>query len=358
MNLKYGKVVRLIFLMLIAINTNSQQPNDTIIPYDDFLTFEPPAKSFIPLVLQTHKNEIRLGQQNNYALKTDGTYISHHEQPALAKKVDKKETQLRYGRQALYELLKLKFMGVVYADMDKELLTKYNSGMYLKDKNSYYAQQHLLNLANTIGSVEKLLQYFCNPKQQDCTLSATNDVYYYKNTIGSGNWGGKGATEFEQLRSYTSYIHENLALLQQWSNTIFPDNTINGYFVVKAFLEAYDFKSKGYWLNSNRFAQNSRFLLHYHNLEPANANERKLINPQRGVSILFEITPSEAEKLSEKTKELYLVFKTKTSLKGLENRYDRLKATFTLESPVIEIYKDDDLSLKIGELSIDTMITK
>lgn len=358
MNFKHDKLLWMILLTLLSINIHSQQSVDTIINYDDVITFEPPSKNFIPIVLQTHKNEIRLGQQNSYALNKDGTFISHHVQPALAKKVDKKETLLLYSRQGLYELLKLKFMSDVYADMDKELLTKYSSNMYLKDKNSYYAQQHLLKLANAIHSVEKLYQYFCNPKHQDCTLSATNNVYYYKNVIGSSTWGGKGASQFEQLRSYKSYVKENLATLQEWSNTIFSDNSIKGYFVVKVYLNEYDFKSKGYWLNSNQFGQNNRFLLQYHNFEPTNANERKLVNPQKGVSILFEMTPSEAEKLSEETKGLYLVFNTKTIIKGLEHRYDRIKANFTLESPIIEIYKDDDLTLKVGELSVDTMITK
>ena len=179
-----------------------------------------------------------------------------------------------------------------------------------------------------------------------------------KTVLGSSTWGGKGANEFEQLRSYTSYVKKIWRSCSNGAILSFPDNTINGYFVVKTFLDAYDFKNKGYWLNSNHFSQQSQYLLQYHSLEPTNANERKLINLQRGVSMLFEIPPSEAEKLSENTKDLYLVFKTKTSIKALENQYSRLKAYFSIESPVIEIYKDDDLTLKIGELSIDTLITK
>ena len=143
-----------------------------------------------------------------------------------------------------------------------------------------------------------------------------------------------------------AYVKENLAPLQQWSNTIFPDNTIEGYFVVKTYLNEYDFKSKGYWLDSNYFAQDSRFLLQYLNFEPKNENERKLINLRTGVKILFEMSPSEAEKLTEKTKNIYLTFKIKTTLKGLEYQYTRIKVNYTLESPIIEIYKDDDLTFK------------
>ncbi len=305
------KLTWLVTLLLISISINSQKSVDTIINYDDIITFNPPSKNFIPILLQTHKNRIRFGQQNNYALKPDGTYTNHHKKPALAKKIDKKETRLRYSRQALYELLKLKFMTDIYADIDKEFLTKQSSSMYVKDKNSYYAQQHLLKLANAVTSSKDLYRYFCNPKKEDCAFTSDKDVYYYKNIINGANWGGKGASEFEKLRSYKAYVKENLASLQQWSNTIFPNNTVEGYFIIKTYLNEYDFKSKGYWFDSNRFTQGSRFLLSYLDFEPKNENERKLINLRTGVKILFEMSPSEAEKLTEKTKSIYLVFKIK-----------------------------------------------
>jgi hypothetical protein len=354
---KHGKLVWLVVLLLISIHINSQQNIDTIINYDDIITFKPPSEKFIPLLLQTHKQQLRFGHQNSYSIKPDGSYISHHNQPALAKKIDKKTTLLQYSRQAIYELLKLKFMSDVYADMDKELLTKYSSSMYSKDKNSYHAQQHLLKLANSITSNKELYQYFCNPKKEDCAFTADKNVYYYKNIISGKNWGGKGANEFQTLKSYTSYVQNNLEPLQQWSSSIFPDNITNGYYVIKTYLGEYDFKNQGYWISSNSFVQD-RFLFQFYNLEPANANERKLINP-RGVSILFKMSPSEAEKFSESSvKTIFLVFEIKVSLKGLERVYERIKTSYTLESPIIEIYYDEGLTKKIDELSINTMITK
>jgi len=344
----------LLILLLISIHVDAQQPIDTIINYDDVITFKPPSEKFISLLLQTHKNELRFGNQNSYSLKPDGSYISHHSQPILAKKIDKKTTLLQYGRQAIYELLKLKFMSEAYADMDKELLTKHSSSMYSKDKNSYHAQQHLLKLANAITTNKELYRYFCNPKKEDCAFTADKNVYYYRNI---GSWGGKGANEFQTLKSYTSYVKNNLETLKQWSSSIFPNNTIDGYYVIKTYLGEYDFKNQGYWISSNSFVQ-ERFLLQRYNLEPANANERKLINP-RGVNILFKISPSEAEKFSESSsKTIFLVFEIKVSLKGLERVYGRIKTSYTLESPIIEIYKDEGLSKKIDELSIDTMVTK
>ncbi|WP_339918423.1 hypothetical protein [Yeosuana marina] len=351
------KLTGLIAFLLISININSQKNIDTIINYDDIITFKPSSENFISLLFQTHKNKIRLGQQNNYALKPDGTYISYHKQPALAKKIDKKTTKLQYSRQALYELLKLKFMTDVYADMDKEYLTKQSSSMYVKDKNSYHSQQHLLKLANAITSNKEMYRYFCNPKKEDCIFTADKNVYYYKNIINGKSWGGKEANEFQTLKSFTSYVQNNLETLQHWSAAIFPDNIIEGYFVVKTYLGEYDFKNQGYWINSNRLAQDGRFLLQYHDLEPANDNERKLVNPS-GLDFLFKMTSTEAEKLVERTKNIYLVFNIKTRLKGFAYGYERIKASYTLESPIIEIYEDDDLTLKLAELSVDTMVTK
>ena len=100
------------------------------------------------------------------------------------------------------------------------------------------------------------------------------------------------------------------------------------------------------------------FLIRHRSLQPSNANERKLIHPN-GLSILFKIAPSEAEKLSDQQKSsIYIVLKIKVNLKGLEPYDDAIKSTYTLESPIIELFWDDDLSLKATELSIDTMITK
>ncbi len=344
----------LLILLLISIHVDAQQPVDTIINYDDVITFKPPSEKFIPLLLQTHKQQLRFGHQNSYSLKPDGSYISHHKQPVLAKKIDKKTTLLQYGRQAIYELLKLKFMSEVYADMDKEFLTKRSSSMYVKGKNSYHAQQHLLKLANAITSNKELYRYFCNSKKEDCAFTADKDVYYYRNI---GNWGGKEANEFQTLKSYTSYVQNNLKILQQWSNTIFPDNIVEGFLVIKTFFREYDFKNQGYWIHLTPTGQND-FLLSYMGLEPTNPNERKLADP-RGVLILYKMTASEAEKLSDAQKRnIFMVFKIKATLKDLEQQYIRLKVRYILTSPIIEFFWDESLTKKISALSIDTMITK
>ena len=355
-NLKSRKPIGFVLLLFISLNINSQQSTDTIINYDDVITFKPPSDKFIPLLLQTHKQQLRFGHQNSYSLKLDGTYLSPHKQPAIFKKIDKKNTQLQYSHQGIYELLKLRFMTDVYADIDKGFLTKRSSSMYLKDKNSYNAQQHLLKLANAIASNKEMYRYFCNPKKEDCAITADKNVYYYRNMIG-GNWGGKETNEFQTLKSYTSYVQNNLEDLQQWSNTIFPDNIVEGFLVIKTYFREYDFKNQGYWIHLNPTGQND-FLLSYMGLEPTNPNERKLVDP-RGVSILYKMTPSEAEKLSDAQKRnIFMVFKIKATLKDLEQQYTHFKVRYILTSSIIEFFWDESLTKKITALSIDTMITK
>ncbi len=353
-NSKFCKIFGFALFLFLTIKINAQQSIDTIVKYDDVITFQPPSKNFIPLVFQTHNKLLRFGQQNDYYLSPDGSFITHHTQPNLSKKIEKKNTQLLYSRQAIYELLKLKFMTQIYTDIDKTMFTKHENEMYTKDKNSHLAQTHLLKLANTITSVKKMNHYFCNPKEEDCQFNPKS--YYYRDSRRGKNWGGKLASEFEQLRNYSAYVKENLVSLQQWSTTIFPDNTIDGYFVTKVYLGEYDFKNNGYWLDSSFFSYDF-FLLQYQNLEPRNTNERKLIH-SNGSSILFKMSPAEAEKLSEKIKNIYMAFKIKVMLKGVSQNYDNLNASYTLESPIITLYKDDDLTLKIGEISTDTMLTK
>ena len=69
--------------------------------------------------------------------------------------------------------------------------------------------------------------------------------------------------------------------------------------------------------------------------------------------------PPLGKAFSEKVQQVYLVFDVTGRLNGLESyRADQLKTTFTLNSPIIEIYSDDSLTNKVDEIDINTMVTK
>jgi len=332
-----------------------QSVNPNSVSYEDVITYNPPSQKFTPILLQTHNDKLRFGQQNNYFLLPDESYIKQG--TALAGAMDKKSAHVQYGREAFYELLRFKYMSAIYNDMDRSFFTKRTNPMYLKDKNSYQAQQNFLRLANAATSIREMYRYFCNPKKEDCAFDGDANAYYHRGVRNVRFWGGKEANEFRQLNTYRTYVSENFEELQQWSSGLFPNDTAEGYFVVSVSLGNYDFKNQGYWLNTRSFSD-SGFLTRFMKLDAATANERKLVHPH-GTEMLFKLDPGAAEELTESRRTIFLVFQIQLTIKGMEkNNNERVDARYKLQSPIIELFTDDDLSEKIGELSIENMTTK
>ena len=324
--------------------------------FGNIIVFEAPSDKFIPIVLQTHNGQLRFGVQDNYYSLPDGTYVNHQSKSAY-QSADKKMQAVLHGQQGILELLKMRHMEEIYDDMDRNLFAKYGNNMYQKDKNSYNAQQHLFKLANALSSIKEMYRYFCNTKVEDCSVKAADHDYFHRNIRNVRSWGGKEASEFQQLRGYTSYVTENFEDLQAWSKTILASGREKGYYVVNVFLDAYNFENKGYWLRSASFKSDG-FLIRYNDLEPINANERKLAHPN-GIEILYPISPDEAEQFSEKSRSIYMVFEVEVSIKGMQHEgSDQLDVGFTLNNPIISLYSDDSLSIKIGEIDITTMTSK
>ncbi|MEK6155146.1 hypothetical protein WIW50_17885 [Flavobacteriaceae bacterium 3-367] len=323
--------------------------------YKAVKTYEPPSDKFIAIKMQTHQGLLRFGEIDNYFTLPDGSYVNHKSQTAF-QKADKKNWEISMGRQAFYELLRFKYMSDIYKDMDRALFTKYAGSMYEKDKNSWLAQTNLLKLANAVTHVKDMPRFFCNPKLNACGYDPSGVKYFHRNVGNVSNWGGKNASEFKQLGAYTAYVNEYYSELQQWKDHFFVNDSEKGYLVVPVHLNAYDFKHKGYWLRLNAFINNGK-LFRYMGLQPSNSKERKLVDA-RGVQILYPMSPEKAEVFSENTRILYLVFKIKVTIKGMGYNYEHLDASYTLLSPTIALYKDDSLTDKTGELSIETMTTK
>ncbi|WP_411031725.1 hypothetical protein [Spongiimicrobium sp. 3-5] len=362
---KYSEVLKirnlkLVFIVILLTSwfLNAQTDDITTLnanSYKAIKTFTPPSDKFISIKLQTYKGLLRFGEQDNYYKLPDGSYVNHKSKTAY-EQADKKNWEIALGRHALLELLRFKYMSPIYEDMDKTLLTKRSNSMYQKEKNSFTAQSNLLRLASAVTSAKDMPRFFCNPKAKDCTYDPGRDLYFHRN-VGSGEyWGGQGASEFKQLGAFTSYVNENFEELQEWKTNFFPNDVEEGYFVIGAHLGIYDFENKGYWIRSQTFRNNGK-LFRFMDLQAANSNERKLVHPQ-GVEILYKISPEEAEKHTEETKNLFLVFKVKVQIKGMEYNNENVHATYSLQSPIIELYKDDSLTHKFGEISIETMTTK
>lgn len=316
--------------------------------------YESPSSNFINLSLQTHNGKLRFGVQDEYYVRSDGSYVKASE--ASYVDMDKRFSHNNASRHAFAELLKIRFKENMFAAMDKDYFTERTNTMFEKDIMSHTAQQHTLALANALNTNKHAMSYFCNQKESDCT-SGFPQKGYYNEPRNIRPWGGRGASEFQKLRAYTTFAKTDLPIIEKWGETLCPDNTLNGYYVTRTHLGKYDFKAGGFWLHTHQF-YNQGFLLQWYGLQPSNSSERKLMHPN-GASILFKMSPEKAEAFSEKFQQLYLVFDVTGKLNGLENyRADRLKTTFSLNSPIIEIYSDDGLNNKESEININTMVTK
>lgn len=317
--------------------------------------YKAPSPNFIDLSLQTHNNKLRFGVQDEYYLKSDGSYVKPSD--ATYVDIDKRFSHNNASRHAFAELLKIRFKEEMFAAMDTDYFTERTNTMFEKDKMSHTAQQHTLLLANALSTNEHAMSYFCNQKEDsDCT-SRFPQAGYYNEPSNIRPWGGRGATDFQQLRAYTTFAKNDLPVIVKWGSTLLPDNTLNGYYVTRTHLGKYDFKAGGFWLITHQF-YNQGFLLKWYGLQPGNSAERKLMHPN-GASILLKMSPDKAETFSEKVQQIHLVFNVTGKLNGLESyRADQLKTTFTLNSPIIEIYSDDSLTNKVDEIDINTMVTK
>lgn len=175
-----NKTIRILILLLPFFSLAQQTTSNTIEKntYKNIITYQPPSEKFIPLTLQTHKGKLRFGDQDSYAIKPDGTFWDFS--GAEYTEMDKKTTQLLYGKQGFKELLRMKFLTDTYAVIDKELFTKRSNNMYDKDLNSYTAQQHILKVANFLSTKQELIRNFCNDKTEDCAAKLADTDYYYR----------------------------------------------------------------------------------------------------------------------------------------------------------------------------------
>lgn len=317
--------------------------------------YRAPSPNFIDLSLQTHKGKLRFGIQDEYYLKSDGSFVKPSE--ASYVNIDKRFSHNNASRHAFLELLKIRFKEEMFAAMDLNYFTERTNSMFEEDLMSHTAQQHTLALANSLTTNKQAMSYFCNQKEDSDCISKFPQEGYYNEPRNLRPWGGRGATEFQQLRAYTGFVKNELSNIVEWGSTLLPDNILKGYYVTRTHLGKYDFKAEGFWLITHQF-YNQGFLLKWYGLQPSNSAERKLMHPN-GASILLKMSPEKAETFSEKVQQVYLVFDVTGKLNGLESyRADQLKTTFTLNSSIIEIYSDDGLTNKVGEIDINTMETK
>ena len=329
------KTIALYILCAITIQINAQSKNVN----DGYITFKAPSSNFIDVEIEAHKGLPRFGD-------------------LVFKKINKELST----QKAFEELVKMKYMSIAYRDMDKNKLTKKDHSQAADKKvdNSVFAQAHLLRLAGMVCSEEVLKKYFCDDSStQPCSYT----IGKYGERPRPSYWGGVSnfnVNEFKQHRSYTSFTKDHLEELQAWSKTFFPKDELIAYYVSRAAISVpgwgqkpYDFKKKGYLIFSQ---MNGKQFLHPSWFEATDENEKKLKHDRSG--IFLPMSPEKAKALKfQKGSPIFLVYKVKITASEDDKR-NKLKLSYTLENRVIEVYKDKMLTEKIGEISVDNLITK
>lgn len=328
------KTITLCILCVITMQLNAQPKNDN----DGYITFKAPSSNFIDVQIEAHNGLPRFGD-------------------LLFKKINKALST----QKAFEELVKMKYMSVAYADMDKTKLTKkdYSQSTDKKTDNSFFAQSHLLRLAGLVCSEKVLEKYFCDDSStQPCSYA----IGKYGERPKPSYWGGVrnfNVNEFKQHRSYTSFTKDILEELQIWSQTFFPKDELIAYYVSKAGISAkfgqkpYNFKKKGYYVFNHL---NGKQFLHPSWFEATDENERKLKYSTSGIFLPMAVEKAKTLKF-QKGSPIFLVYKVK--IKASEDaKNNKPKLSFSLESRIIEVYKDKTLTQKIGEISVDNLNTK
>ncbi|WP_430968912.1 hypothetical protein [Spongiimicrobium sp. 2-473A-2-J] len=333
-------------LLLLSIPVY-QQVETGPIDLSDVLVYKAPATAFKDIELQSHKGLPRFGTLNQYRpVPTSAGKPQQAFKKAVrpSPEIREKLKRLRAGYINYLGLVKMKHMKPLYDDMNR---TQISAPVYQntqeKDARSYLAQTQLRKLANTI----------CTQEVYDAAYGGTN--------------------QFEQQRNYANFVAKHFDGLQQWSKDFMPNDALEAYHVsVLNVLRGYDFDKKGYWINLNAalydpHARGSRMSF-FSELVPQASFEEALLNMMSGsgkrhksITVLLPMNASDAEVLSTSGQgRVFVVVKIRTFLQKVEFAGNNPIFSFGYhyKSPVLEVYKDEALTQKIGDISLERPILK
>jgi hypothetical protein len=314
------------------------------VKFDDRIIFEAPTDDFVNFELLSYKGLPRFG---------------------ILPKVD--DNAVRREQQRFYEiyssLIELKHSK---DKIDLEQLRRDNLGTH-----SPYRINGVKRLTYLATNEKAYRSYFCN-NDVDCKipqlkfLGDSDD-----NGVGNFHWGGKGASEFQQRRAFNSFLEKDYGVLAEWGSKMWKNDHEIAYLVKNLSLDShvsYDFHRQGYRLDgglrrmesenyrNGTFHQLqivSRYIAH-HPFEKDAAESQK-------TQVFFQIKQEEAEKLAKANiNEVFAVYKIKMSF--LEDKEIKIKGyryphklifKHHLESPVVEVFADAELTNKIGEFSLE-----
>lgn len=277
-------------------------------------------------------------------------------------------------------------------------ISKYNTSNEMK--NHYSMLHGLLKVKNEIKeynpektvSEEWNKQLSMNPHpalRLASVLDPSVKKEYFQNYSASSNIpknytpSFKGNNEFEKKRSYEKFMSNHLNDLIKWPEMIFPEGTEEAYYVTQDLVYAYDSEKGGIsllleFVNVDKdvymkkdivrmatsqypSAKDARAkktylkrgcLTHLHKQQGFREFEYNVKNEfERNVNadnliVLFPIAKDKAQKLLPAGQRIFIVRKIRID--------DQLM--FNVSSPVIELYIDEELKTKVGELNYNSLV--
>ncbi|MEM9076367.1 MAG: hypothetical protein AAGC43_04970 [Bacteroidota bacterium] len=307
---------------------------------DNVLRYKAPNDNFMDLVIQSYQGLPRYGEL-------------YYRRGVTTPKTNKAYTAL----------LELKFMKEIFADLNRSKLDMYNRSSEQAAINSATLQRHLLNLAGYVFSEEVLKEHFCDPNARVVKkpMGGRPVNCQFTNSAGERNglgyWGGSVSNEFRQLRSYKYFLENFLEPLQNWADSFYQGGNTVAYNVSRTYIaEKYDFKNKGYWISlkvdgMGSMAPHAEFL--------AYTEGEKLLKGSGSNKVLLPIPPEKAKSYGLRERmSIFLVNKVNVLPKLKTSGKPYVRFEYELEGNSMEIYKDIQLTEKIGELNINELVTK
>lgn len=336
--------------------TRTQPPKKKLEPEIEFekgISFVAPNEDFIGFELQQFRGKIRFGQLNGH------NYINPH----LGKSSASQKTQVRrkmkdlsfeYGK--YHQLLRTKYLSNFYDLMNKEMphqveRSTSGSGYYAGDENdrsSYIAQENMIGLAYTMISPEGFIEFLGDSDKARNIAKMKHRRFSSANRY-SIHW--KGKDEFEIIETYQKFVERYCKDLRKWAAQLDEE----GYFVEQVRFEKYDFQNSGF---SIRFSPPG--------VKNVSESDRKYVyepkqQRQKPFTHLYKMDTTDAKAMIDRKNErklgrsLYAVYKVKYY--GIEDPsvLSTYRQPFLLQhvtSPIIEIFEDEALTKKLGEVTM------
>lgn len=345
-------------------NKNENKTNDAEnINFKEGLEFKAPNNDFSKIILQKYNGLPRFGTLTSHGNNT-GKKFDSETKNRLSEILNKdNDYQQRY-----LLMIETKYLSKNFDDVERNVFYKsptVTEDLSIKKHKNFqgYIQNFIKKIAyRTVSDIGKK-KYFFNE----------NETQY---DGGSQEWGGRGADEFMKMEAYQNFLDESLESLKDWSKEFFLNDEADIYYVETIGIDKYDFEKQGYFINISVekpiFKLDTRLTGDYSQFgtyQPQNEYEMG-IKDEGFNKILFEMPISEAKNLKEKLsfngissrKVAYAVRKLKlkaTKQRNLPNNvFQKQEFTFSIASPIIEIYSDEDLSDKIGIINYESILEK